>query len=439
MTRLNLRTSLWLLSLIPAVTYAQDLALDVITLTVPSGFTVVQEAEDAGTKFVLLQKNDDVIAIYAQKGEVDVVKVIASASTVTANTSEEHGPFRWKMFDAKYSNKGRRAYVKGFSTQHGNTTFYGYSRASSTDAAGQNVLPVLDSMRLQMMWPGSGRSLTSADYSGKKYYFGWGVVGQGDPSMMHNEVKYDVLHTHDIFTKSYGGNYIAEKYIGSNTSASRIRNEWASLKSQISSNDMYVQYSSGHGMQSGLGVGVSYKEMRDAALGLSAKEVIILTMACYSGNLIESFNAKKDVWSNWQNQGRSLFVLASSLKSETSSTGPGTDGDESGGPNGSAGSAFGHALWKSLIGYADGYVDGVKDGFLSLEEIREYTIAVTKEVGGHTPVSTGSYYGSLVMNRVPPKAILERFERGTEGLSDEEIQAQIQELDAAMSRPIQVH
>jgi len=406
-------------------------------LTVPDGFTVVQEAEDAGTKFVLMQKSNDVIAVYAQKGNVDAMKVVAGSSTVTGNANEDHGPFRWKMFDAKYSNKGKTAQLKGFSAQHGNTTFYGYSRASSADAAGSNVIPVLESMRIQMVWP--GRSLTGADYTGKKYYFGWGAAGQGDPSMMHNEVKYDVLHTHDIFTKSYGGNYIAEKLIGPSTSSSQIKSEWESLKSQMSSNDMYVQYSSGHGMPTGLGVGVTYNQMRDAALGFNAKEIIVMTMACHSGGLVDAFNAKKDVWGNWQSQGRTLFVLASSLKSETSSTGPGTDGDQPGGPNGSAGSAFGHALWKSLIGYADGYVDGVKDGFLSLEEIREHTIAMTKQVGGHTPVSTGSYYGSLVMNRVPPKAVLERFERGTEKLSDAEIEAQIQELDAAMSRPVRAH
>ncbi len=433
MTTRFLGTTVLFLSLVAARAHALDVALDVITLTVPDGFTLVQEAQDEGTKFVVLQKNNDVIALYARSGDVDAVKMLASGSTVTGNTTKDYGPFSWKMFDAKFNANGKSANVKGFSAKHGNVTFYGYSRASSVDAAQSNVVPVLDSMRLQMVWPGSGRSLTSADYSGKKYYFGWGAAGQGDPSMMHNEVKYDVLHTHDIFTKNYGGGYQGDKLIGPNTSGSQIKGAWDSLKSQMGPQDMYVQYSSGHGMPTGLAVGVNYNQMRDAALSFNAKEVIILTMACHSGGLVDAFNAKKDVWGNWQAQGRTLFVLASSLKSETSSTGPGTDGDQPGGPNGSAGSAFGHALWKSLIGYADGYVDGVKDGFLSLEEIREHTIAKTKKVGGHTPVATGSYHGALVMNRVPPKSVLERFERGTEGLSDEEIEAQIHELDAAMA------
>ncbi len=86
---------------------------------------------------------------------------------------------------------------------------------------------------------------------------------------------------------------------------------------------------------------------------------------------------------------RSLMVMSSSTVAENSSTGPGTDPDQPNSPNGSAGSAFGHALWKALIGYSDGALDGVKDGFLSLGEIREFTITKTKQVGGHTPDYTG--------------------------------------------------
>src|SRR5678816_4426417 len=101
------------------------------------------------------------------------------------------------------------------------------------------------------------------------------------------------------------------------------------------------------------------------------------------------------------------MVLASSRPEEESSTGPHTDEDEPNGPDGSAGSAFGHALWKALIGYSDGYVDGVKDGFISLGEIRDFSIKKTLDVGGHTPVYTGAYNPSLIMNKVPSKEFLE--------------------------------
>lgn len=262
-------------------------------------------------------------------------------------------------------------------------------------------------------------SLTDGDYTGKKYYLGWGLAANGDPQMMHNEVKYDVLHTHDIFTKDVGGDYIGTKLIGNEASRSSIQNSWTDLNSKMLWNDMYLQYSSGHGHSSGLAVGVSYNEMRDAALSLPAKEIIIFTMACKSGGLVESFDARKSEWENWSQYGRTLFVMASSNKSTNSSTGPGRDPDEPGGPSGSAGSAFGHALWKAIIGYGDEN----KDGYLNLGELIDYTVKRTREVGGHTPVMTGVYNRDLVMAKVPPRELVEELERegGTGGMTDEEI------------------
>lgn len=406
---------------------AEELALDVLGLTVPTGFKVVQEAQSENTKFLILQKGEESIALYSQSGgSFDAKQVFASNSTVVTTNQADEGPLHWDLYEVRYKKPGGgQGNLVGYVAKYGGYTFYGYAKAGSIAAAKANAVEMMQTMRLQF------RSLTASDYSGKKYYFGWGAAGSGDPSMMHNEVKYDVLHTHDIFTKEVGGEYVGTKMTGS-VSANQIRNEWNRLKSLITPQDMYVQYSSGHGMPTGLGVGVNYNEIRDNALSYSAKEIIVLTMACNSGGLVNAFNSKKSVWQDWPSQGRTLFVMASSLVSENSSTGPGTDSDQPGSPNGSAGSAFGHALWKSLIGYADGYVDGVKDGFLSLEEIRDYTVKRTKEIGGHTPQYTGAYAGALVMNRVPPKRFLERLENGTEGLTDAEIQANIQALDQSM-------
>ncbi len=67
----------------------------------------------------------------------------------------------------------------------------------------------------------------------------------------------------------------------------------------MTADDMFVQYSSGHGSTSGLGVGVTYEEIRDNALAYPAKEIIIFIMACHSGGLVQSFNDKKDTWQNW--------------------------------------------------------------------------------------------------------------------------------------------
>ncbi len=424
---------LWAVSPMRALGSDGLVTLQDVRFSIPAGWTMHQDALSEGTLVMGFHSGEDYLNLYVQgEDKGDVKTMFGHDSQVLSENLETVGPLSWKtMTTSRTLNTKVVNYVKAFWAPLHKHTYFGYAKSNSPEKAASIVDAFLKSMLIQVS-NGEGRSLTGADYTGKKYYFGWGAAGSGDPSMMQNEVKYDVLHTHDIFTKDIGGNYIGTKLIGSSTGSSQIRAEWKRIGGLLTSNDMYIQYSSGHGSTSGLGVGVSYNEIRDNALAYPAKEIVIYTMACYSGNLVEAFNAKKSVWENWPGQGRTLMVMTSSSKSQTSSTGPGTDDDEAGGPDGSAGSAFGHALWKSLIGYADGYVDGVKDGFLSLGEIRDFTVYKTNEVGGHKPVHTGAYTPSLIMNRKPSQAFLDALEGGTEGLSDDQIMERIQELDRAM-------
>lgn len=276
------------------------------------------------------------------------------------------------------------------------------------------------------------QSLTGANFAGKKYYLGWGAAAGGDPQMMHNEVKYDVLHTNDIFTKKLGGDYLGTTFTGTgNVNSGVVKSAWETLRAKMSPRDMFVQYSSGHGMPTGLGIGVSYAQIRDAILSMPAKEIIVVTMACYSGGLIDAFNQRKAEWDKWAESGRTLFVMSSSTGQETSSTGPGTDDDEGAGDMGTAGSAFGHAVWKSLIGYADGYVDGVKDGFISLGELQAYAAYKTKSIGGHSPMHTGTFNVNLILNQIPSQAQIEALvgANSTEGLDEEQIRALVQAAD----------
>ncbi len=264
--------------------------------------------------------------------------------------------------------------------------------------------------------PGTSRlgSITEPGYEGKKHYFGWGEYLSG---FMGNETRYDVQHTHNLFTSVHGGDYRGRQLTGRPFDEEDIRREWDAIRANFSTDDMYVQYSSGHGYHDGLAVGVTYDQMRDYALSLNARETVVFTMACYSGNLVDSFNERRAEWDGYQAAGRNLFVMASSERDDTSSTGPGRDPDEPNGPNGSAGSAFGHALWKALIGYADRKGNGMTgngDGKISLQEIINFTVRKTQQVGGHTPVYTGSYDPALVIAKVPTPAELESLLGGTE-------------------------
>ena len=272
-------------------------------------------------------------------------------------------------------------------------------------------------------------SLTNSKYAGKKSYFGWGAASSGDPSNMHNEVKYDVLHTHDIFTSGAGGNYLSNKLVGGTVSRDQISSQWSALKKGEVRNDMYVQYSSGHGFPGGLAVGVSYADMASQAIGLGAKETIVFTMACYSGGFVNAVERRKSEWQNFDASGRTLFVMASSTVDQTSSTGPGTDSAQAGGPSGSAGSAYGHSLWKALSGAADGYLDGVKDGFISLGEIVTFSTDLTIRIGRHTPVFTGSFDPLLIMNRVPSSNYLAAVSNPSDDASMYDIQESTELMD----------
>lgn len=282
-------------------------------------------------------------------------------------------------------------------------------------------------------------SLTGSNYTGKKFYLGWGHADPNDNSMMKNETKYDVLKTHDIFTKDIGGKYEGKKLVEQTGSNEAINENFAEIAQKTTPNDQYVQYSSGHGFPQGLQFGGSYTTMANRILSLNAKEMISFTMACYSGGLVNEFNRRKSEWANYKEQGRTLFVMASSTVQQQSSTGPGMDSENPDNPYGSAGSAFGHALYRALKGEADGYIDGVQDGFVDLGEIEAYTKYLTRRIGGHTPVATGAYNPGLIMNKALTAtdiAGMEFADRGTDSYDEYTMQKIIQSEDMYWSQHV---
>lgn len=421
-----------------ALTSRGEATVEELTLELPEGWRLQQDAKDGDTFVLGFEAGDGYLTLLVAPGQVDGDRVFINGSKVTREARvDAMGAFAWRVLETEHkmltAEGFEMRYVSAFSAERNGRSYYGYVTAKSADAARVLSQNFLKSTRVRSTRAAMNRSLSGEDYTGKKYYFGWGAAASGDPNMMHNEVKYDVLHTHDIFTKEIGGSYLGTTLIGvSAATQSAIVREWRRLQDLMTWNDMYVQYSSGHGSVTGLGVGVTYEDIAKNALSYPAREIIIFTMACHSGGLVDAFNKKKSVWQNWQEYGRTLLVMGSSKTSELSQTGPGTDPDQPNGPSGSAGSAFGHALWKALIGYADGHIDGVKDGFLSLGEIEKFTVWKTKNIAGHTPVSTGTYSEGLVMNRVPPKEFVDSLEFTTEGLTDDEILHRIQTLDTSM-------
>lgn len=246
------------------------------------------------------------------------------------------------------------------------------------------------------------RSLTSDDYHGKKYFFAFAAPLD---NAMGNEVRFDVRHVGYIFTNQWGGLYDGKTLVNAvDVARAPLLATLDGYAQKLGPEDMYVQYSGGHGSPIGLEIGITYEELRDKILAMKAKEIVVFTMSCFSGGIVEAFDQRKNEWKDFKAQGRTLFVMSSSKKDEESRTGPGTDAEEPINPQGSAGSLFGHSLWKAFMGSADGFgTGGVQDGKLTLGEIRNYVIAKTQQDGHHTPVVTGIYDDGLVMATIPPK------------------------------------
>ena len=413
-----------------------EATLEDLRFELPPGWSLHQDIADAGKLVLGFKKNLQYVTLFVAKPTFSSIQsyFTEDIQIVENSWTEPRGDFNWELRTTSRtlpeSVGGGIAYITSFRMDFKGKEYLGFAKGASAGESRDAAYAFIDRTQIKSDHQISVRSLTGEDYTGKKYYFGWGAAMSGDPSLMQNEVKYDVLHTHDIFTKEIGGNYLGSTLIGAGVVKRKsILEAWQKIGDAMTWNDMYVQYSSGHGSPTGLEVGVNYTEIRDNALSYPAKEVIIFVMACRSGGLVNAFNDKKSLWANWADVGRTLMVMTSSSVSVDSSTGPGTDPDQPGGPSGSAGSAFGHALWKSLIGYADGFIDGVKDGYLSLGEIQKYTLKRTKEVGGHAPVTTGIYSEGLIMNRVPPKAFRDQLEQSSEGLSEAQLMKQIEALD----------
>lgn len=412
--------------MITRAAFSLSLRIQELTLDLPQDWSLRQETRSDGLELLGFENQKKYIQVYIVPKESEKAKRLLDLSQIQSLKSQNWESSEKVLWEIREINfRGVKTQVAVTETQMFEFVFVWRGVPSTGSGEFKEILSKIRPLNRD------SRSLTGPDFSGRKYYLGFGDYLSG---FMGNEVKYDIAHTHDLFTSEAGGDYDGVKIHGANQGNSKLVAEWESLSKVMTDKDMYVQYSSGHGSKTGLAFGPSYREIRDNALSYPAKEIIIFTMACYSGNLVEVFNQKKSDWQNWDKQGRTLMVMASSQPSQTSSTGPGYDLEEPGGPAGSAGSAFGHALWKALIGHSDGEIDGIKDGFLSLAEIREYTKRRTRQLGGHTPVTTGAYNENLLMAKVPSAAWLRKNDQGTTGLTDEQIIEKIRELDIRLSQ-----
>jgi hypothetical protein len=197
-----------------------------------------------------------------------------------------------------------------------------------------------------------------------------------------------------------------------------VRATLASYKTTLGSNDTIIIYSHTHGIQSkssqqlgGLLVTdpaafngkrpnwLDWSEFVDDLLALPAKNVIVLTMACFSGGLVEYLDQPhvKARWQSRQQNGRNFVVITS--QNATSLSNPRRI-------NGVLVNPFTHAVENGFSGAADGHgsVAAAKDGRLTLGELVNYLLDETRRHTRDTdtdndpdPQSTGSYDANVTL------------------------------------------
>lgn len=146
----------------------------------------------------------------------------------------------------------------------------------------------------------------------------------------------------------------------------------------------------------------AWSEYADRILDLPARTVVILTMSCFSGGLVnylENHAASRARWEDRASQGRDFLVITSQNATSESSPRP---------IDGTVINPFTYAVVKAFEGAADGYRSGEDsvepDGVMTLEELVSFVVDETRK---HTSVQdaendpdpqvTGSYRSETVL------------------------------------------
>lgn len=189
-----------------------------------------------------------------------------------------------------------------------------------------------------------------------------------------------------------------------------IADELRGYARELTRHDTIVIYSHSHGLQTtgerGLGGlllddpgterpveprWLDWSEYADLVLALPARNVVVLTMSCFSGGLIDHLDespAARELWQDRESRGRN-FVVISSQNATSLSSPRRIDGEVI--------NPFTYALIKAFAGEADGF-QGRADQAISLGELVGFTLEETsKHQSAHDPDNdpdpqvTGSY------------------------------------------------
>jgi hypothetical protein len=205
----------------------------------------------------------------------------------------------------------------------------------------------------------------------------------------------------------------------------RVKTELETCRKSLHEEDAIIIYSHTHGLKGsaaepgGLGLDdrglepwkqrtyLDWPNYAEQLLSLPAKTVVVLTMACHSGALVDYLNTDEKAKSLWQTRKESgrNFLVITSQDAESLSNPRRIDGEVI--------NPFTYAIRKALDGKADGYrkggTYGHPDGKITLGELADFIPDETRkytrtgdESNDPKPRITGSFDPETVIAELPP-------------------------------------
>jgi hypothetical protein len=208
-------------------------------------------------------------------------------------------------------------------------------------------------------------------------------------ALMERSIKFvaDTFKAH-----GYEVDLIPTKELGSQI----VQQRFAHYARTLGTNDTFVMYSHSHGTRRGTFF-ARWDAYASAILALPARDVVIFSMSCNSGNLTDTMNRRKAEWAGRSNSGRALVVLTPVSANQLCGPSPEPD----------VGNPFTYAVTTAARGAADGFGGDQKNGRIEMQELVDYAIQTTREKSpgkGHTPQFAGEFPAgkAFVTCPVPP-------------------------------------
>lgn len=264
---------------------------------------------------------------------------------------------------------------------------------------------------------------TQGNKQGETYYFSFSKAKPSDPERMQNSANIQAKSVSYAIEKL--GNFhlkLLNEHVPIQhepiVTPALIKKQFLDYKKILTPDDRFISYTFSHGVKKGMLLTSEHVQRKDPALlyqwrdfaqdilDLPSRDVIILTMACYSGNFtnILKQDSNKKRWNTRKSHGRNFLVITAANENQESRPNR---------INGKLENPFNYAVRTALEGNADGFQsDGTitkKDKKITFKEFVAYVLLTTREKSGDSkdptykadPQAVGDYNENEILVTLP--------------------------------------